>query len=795
MLIGTLQIYANSLVNAIVLTESLDGFEYDGLPKTPQVTMVTLFGDVLTENTDYTVKYEKNVNAGTAKISVCGLNLYSGCKTIEFEIAPKAILPIISAVGDVVYTGLAMTPEISVYNGETLLEVSDYTVEYRDNVNVGMASIVITMKGNYRGSAIKTFTIGKANPVITQSPSASDITVGTTLALSNLANGAANVPGSFRWKNPEVIPALENTGYVVVFTPNDEVNYNSVEITVPVKVWDVAYVAVHVGERTLDSVVVIKGTNYTLPVVPDSIGYDFAGFFQGNSTVGFSGDVISVSKNTVIDAKYSIKIFAVNFVNEGIELQSDNLPYGSLPQYMGLTPNKTSTAKYTYTFKGWNPAIETVSKSATYTAVFDSVVNKYEITFVNGNTVLQSSEVEYGTMPTPPTVSLPEKTAQYTYSFGGWDRDIVAVTGAATYSAVINQTVNKYSVVFKDYNGTILKDVAEYDYGTSATDIVKPANPIRSSSAQYAYTFKGWSPTISEVTKDAEYVAEYDSTLRNYTIAFVSESETLQSSNIDFGLTPVYKGKTPIKVASDQYTYTFKGWSPAVSNVIGDAVYTALYDSTLRTYTITFVNGSEILQSSDFGYGTMPSYKGNAPTKKETKEYTYTFKGWNPTITAVTGKATYKALFDSTLQKYTAVFKSGNDKLQTISVVYGETPKYTGKIPTKKSTNDYSYEFIGWSPKLGPITKETEFVAVFDSTKVTGIQNALRVSSNMSVNIVSMNIQISAAPIGKTYALIDMQGRILQKGNVESANFNIIAPSVGFYFIRIDNQIRKVNVR
>ena len=790
-----LRMYAKSLVNAVVLTESLGEFEYDGLPKTPLVTTVTLFDEVLTENVDYVVDYEKNVDAGTAKIGVCGLNLYDGCKNIRFEIAPKAIQPTISAIEDVVYTGLAITPNISVYNGETLLEASDYTAEYSDNVNVGTASVAITMKGNYSGTAIKTFTIGKANPVISQNPSASDITVGSTLALSNLANGSANVPGSFAWKDPEIIPTLENTGYEVVFTPNDAVNYNSVEITVPVKVWDIAYVAIHVGERTLDSVVVVKGTNYTLPIVPDSIGYDFAGFFQGNSAIGFSGDVIPISENIVVDAKYSIKIFAVNFVNGEIELQSDSLPYGSLPKYIGSTPIKTASAKYTYTFKGWSPAIETVSKSATYTAVFDSVVNKYVITFVDGNTVLQSGEVEYGTMPTPPTVLLPENSAQYTYNFGGWDKDVVAVTSATTYSAVINQTVNKYSVVFKDFSGTILKDVKEYDYGTSASDIAKPSNPIRENTAQYTYSFKGWNPVVSDVTENAEYFAEYDSVLQSYTVTFKNGSDELQSSDLEYGTMPVYNGNTPVKPATDQYTYVFKGWFPTISSVIGDAVYIALYDSTLRTYTITFTNGSEALQSSDFDYGSMPSYKGNAPTKKETKEYAYTFKGWNPTITAVTGKATYKALFDSTIQKYTVVFKSGNDKLQTISVAYGETPKYTGKIPTKKTTNDYSYEFIGWSPKLGPITKETEFVAVFDSTKVTGVQNALRVSSNMSVNIVSMNIQISAAPIGKTYALIDMQGRILQKGNVESANFNIIAPSVGSYFIRIDNQIRKVNVR
>ena len=789
------QKFANFLPNADVETESLSGFIYDGLPKMPQVKSVRLFEHELTEGVDYTVEYKHNLNAGVARIKVCGINAYSGCKNVKFEITPAPINITIVPIENMVYTGIELIPNITVYSGESLLDASKYTIEYANNLNAGTASVTVTTNGNYVGSATATFTIEKANPVINQIPKASDVLIGESLALSELSDGISNVEGLFVWKVPEEIPTLENEGYAVKFIPTDTANYNSVEIVIPIKVWEIAYITVRLGDMTLDSVVVIKGSDYTLPIVPDSVGYDFAGFFLGNSAIGFSGDVIPISENIVVDAKYSIKIFAVNFVNGEIELQSDSLPYGSLPKYIGSTPIKTASAKYTYTFKGWSPAIETVSKSATYTAVFDSVVNKNVITFVDGNTVLQSGEVEYGTMPTPPTVSLPEKTAQYTYSFGGWDRDIVAVTGAATYSAVINQTVNKYSVVFKDFSGTILKDVKEYDYGTSASDIAKPSNPIRENTAQYTYSFKGWNPVVSDVTEDAEYVAEYDSALRNYTIAFVSGSETLQSTNINYGLTPAYKGMSPTKVATDQYTYTFKGWSPAISNVVGDAVYTALFDSTLRTYTITFVNGSETLQSSEFSYGTMPSYKGNAPTKKETKEYSYTFKGWSPTITTVTGTVTYKAMFDSSLQKYTVIFKNGNDKLQTISVAYGETPKYTGKTPTKKSTTDYSYEFVGWSPKLGPITKGTEFVAVFDSTKVTGMQNALRTSSNMSVNVVSMNIQISAAPIGKTYALIDMQGRILQKGNVESANFNIVAPSVGSYFIRIDNQIRKVNVK
>jgi hypothetical protein len=59
----------------------------------------------------------------------------------------------------------------------------------------------------------------------------------------------------------------------------------------------------------------------------------------------------------------------------------------------------------------------------------------------------------------------------------------------------------------------------------------------------------------------------------------------------------------------------------------------------------------------------------------------------------------------------------------------------------------------------------------------------------------SRSIQLSGADVGNAYVLLDMQGRILQKGRVETANFNIAVPNAGQYFVRIGSQIRNVNVR
>jgi hypothetical protein len=51
--------------------------------------------------------------------------------------------------------------------------------------------------------------------------------------------------------------------------------------------------------------------------------------------------------------------------------------------------------------------------------------------------------------------------------------------------------LNKYTVTFVDENGTtILKEATQYDYGTPAASIVKPAaDPTKAATDQYTYTF------------------------------------------------------------------------------------------------------------------------------------------------------------------------------------------------------------------------------------------------------------------------------------------------------------------
>ena len=83
----------------------------------------------------------------------------------------------IQNIAAVTYNGSAQKPTVVVKDGTTTLELgTDYTVSYSNNINARAASATnaptatVTGKGNYSGTASKTFTINKANGNVLFSP-------------------------------------------------------------------------------------------------------------------------------------------------------------------------------------------------------------------------------------------------------------------------------------------------------------------------------------------------------------------------------------------------------------------------------------------------------------------------------------------------------------------------------------------------------------------------------------------------------------------------------------------------
>ncbi len=74
-------------------------------------------------------------------------------------------------------------------------------------------------------------------------------------------------------------------------------------------------------------------------------------------------------------------------------------------------------------------------------------------------------------------------------------------------------------------------------------------------------------------------------------------------------------------------------------------------------YLVVFYDedGVTELQSVETVYGTVPAYTGTEPAKAEDENYTYTFDGWDKTLSAVTGDDVYKATYKATAKTVTAV--------------------------------------------------------------------------------------------------------------------------------------------
>ena len=64
----------------------------------------------------------------------------------------------------------------------------------------------------------------------------------------------------------------------------------------------------------------------------------------------------------------------------------------------------------------------------------------------------------------------------------------------------------------------------------------------------------------------------------------------------------------PVKENTDQYSYEFKGWNPEVTEVTGEATYTAVWDTIINRYPVVFLDWDEetILFTDTLAYGATP---------------------------------------------------------------------------------------------------------------------------------------------------------------------------------------------
>ena len=146
-------VYRNlATVTAQIPQQTYTGLEIKAVPN------VTFNGKVLVKDTDYSItSYSNNTNAGSATVTLTGKGFYSGTKTVNFTIAPRSL-------NDTTVTGTSLEYrpdgqyEVLAYNG-FIVSKDNFTSTMTDN-NAGNGKMIrYTGKNNYTGTKSVTINI------------------------------------------------------------------------------------------------------------------------------------------------------------------------------------------------------------------------------------------------------------------------------------------------------------------------------------------------------------------------------------------------------------------------------------------------------------------------------------------------------------------------------------------------------------------------------------------------------------------------------------------------------------
>ncbi len=375
----------------------------------------------------------------------------------------------------------------------------------------------------------------------------------------------------------------------------------------------------------------------------------------------------------------------------------------------------------------------------------DSAVEDYEIAAANIQKVLRSN--------------YPSASVEYSYKGGTTaESDGSYKDGRAAVDAVYFAENNRYAVYDADHN----LDVAEGELKTYAVgdeeggsvtytcdangwiwninnethahkiyaSLIENSNGVTIVSWEYNNKTTQEIEETTEDTSGGESGGSSDPVTASCKVTFSTNGKgTFTNGNTSVGKN-VSAGST-VTAPSDPEAegHTFSGWYTDTSctaaydfsaAVSGD--FTLYAKWTPLTYTITWKDhAGSVLATDTVYYGIVPSYNRADPDPYEDAENTYTFTGWTPSVTAVTGDMTYTAVYTKTpkVEYCTVKFVNYNGSvLQSSEVVKGATPSYTGTEPTKPSDTNYKYVFAGWNPSVSVVTTDTVYTAQYTQVSI-----------------------------------------------------------------------------
>lgn len=237
--------------------------------------------------------------------------------------------------------------------------------------------------------------------------------------------------------------------------------------------------------KLIESQLVEEGTSATAPKAPEVPGLDF---------VGWDKDLTNVTTDLEVKAIYEpVKpnwfVIFKGFNNE--ELKQEMVKEGE----SATAPDAPVVEGYE--FKGWDKEFTNVTKDIVVTAIYEKIVQKYNVTFKGKDgSIIATIEVEEGKAAVAPTAPAVEG-----FEFTGWDKSFDNVSSDLEVNAVYEVEGTKYTVTFKDKDGNVISEV-EVKEGKAATAPTAPEIE--------GYKFDKWDKPFDNVTTDLVVTAKYE---------------------------------------------------------------------------------------------------------------------------------------------------------------------------------------------------------------------------------------------------------------------------------------------
>ena len=155
--------------------------------------------------------------------------------------------------------------------------------------------------------------------------------------------------------------------------------------------------------------------------------------------------------------------------------------------------------------------------------------------------------------------------------------EMAEIKTAFPYLEVTYDTLTA-TVYFMSEDGQTQYTTATSVNGASVT--YSGTTPTKAQTAQYTFTFDGWSSIIggslkpnilNNVETDRYVYAHFANTTRTYTVRFYNGTTLLETVNdVPYGTDATYSGSEPVRSSNNSISWEFSGWNPSPANIQGD---------------------------------------------------------------------------------------------------------------------------------------------------------------------------------------------------------------------------------